>query len=88
MNVKERFIRFLTKTEGRNTFSVGQARSMFGIYNVAARIHELRQDGYPIYTNVRYRADGTPVAIYRMGTPSKAMKKSARAKGIKLQKVA
>lgn len=88
MSVKDNLVRFLSKNTGRNTFSVAQARSMFNIQNVAARIHELRNDGFPIYTNVRLRADGTPVAIYRMGKPSKSMKRSARAKGIKLQKVA
>ena len=84
MNIKQKMLKFLTKTEGRNTFSTGQAKHMWGITNVGARISELRQDGYPIYTNVRYRADGTPVAIYRLGKPSKSMKRSARAKGIKL----
>lgn len=88
MNVKEKMLRFLTKDEGRNTFSVRQAQHMWNITNVGARIHELRQDGYPIYTNVRFRADGTAVAVYRLGTPSKSMKRYARAKGIKLQKVA
>lgn len=76
MNVKQRLLSFLSKTEGRNTFSVGQARAMFGITNVAARIHELRQDGHPIYTNVRHRGDGTPVAIYRLGTQPKRSRRA------------
>lgn len=88
MNVKQRLLTFLTKTEGRNTFSVGQARAMFGIENVSARVHELRNEGYPIYTNVRQRADGTPVCVYRIGKPSKSFKSYCKNRGIKVQKLA
>lgn len=88
MNVKQRMIKFLSKTKGRNTFSVKQARHMWQIENVAARIHELRKDGYPIYTNVRKRGDGTTVFVYRLGTPSKSMRQTAKAKGVFLQRVA
>lgn len=63
MSVKQKLLTFLTKTEGRNTFSVAQARAMFGIQNVSARILELRNEGFPIYTNVRERSDGTPVCV-------------------------
>lgn len=88
MNVKQKMIDYLSKTSGRNTFSIRQAQLMWRISNVSARIHELRQDGYPIYTNVRKRADGSAVFVYRLGTPSKSMKKSAIAGGIKLRKAA
>lgn len=88
MSVKEKLLAFLQKDGGRNTFSVAQARAMFKIENVSARIHELRNDGYSIYTNVRHRSDGSPVAVYRLGIPSKSLKKSAKSRGIKLQRVA
>lgn len=86
-SAKQRLLNFLSKDEGYNTFSVAQAQSRFGIKNVAARISELREDGYPIYTNMRTRADGSKVAVYRLGTPSRSLKREARAKGIKLQNV-
>lgn len=88
MSVKQKLLTFLTKTEGRNTFSVAQARAMFGIQNVSARILELRNEGFPIYTNVRERSDGTPVCVYRMGTPSKQFRRYCKARGIKVQNVA
>ncbi len=86
-SAKQKMLNFLTKDEGRNTFSTAQARNYFGIENVAARIHELRQDGYPIYTNVRTRSDGTPVCVYRLGKPSKAYRQYAKLIGIKLKRV-
>ena len=90
MSVKDRILAYLSKPwwAGWNTLSVAQARARFGIENVAARIHELREDGYPIYTNMRRRSDGSKVAVYRLGTPSRSMKAAARARGIRLKKVA
>lgn len=82
MTVKERMLRFLQKTEGRNTFSVAQAKAMWGIENVAARINELRNQGYIIYTNVRSRGDGSKVAVYRLGTPTKSFVADARSMGV------
>ena len=57
-----------------DTFSVAQARRRFGVKNISARIAELRQEGWPIYTNIKSRGDGTKVAVYRLGT---AKRKSA-----------
>lgn len=89
MSVKEKLLAYLSKPwyAGRNTFSVAQARAMFHVQNVTARIHELREDGYPIYTNVRTRGDGSKVFVYRLGTPSRSMKAAARAKGVRIKKV-
>ena len=70
-----------------NSLSVAQARARFGIQNVSQRIFELREMGYPIYTNVRTRGDGSKVAVYRMGKPSRSMRAAARARGVRLKKV-
>ena len=52
--------------------TVSQARSRFGIENVAARIHELREEGWPIYTNVK-KINGRQTFVYRLGRfPRKA----------------
>lgn len=67
MNVKQRMLRFLCKNSGRNTFSAAQARNMWRFENVHARIHELRNDGWPIHTTIKKRADGSPVAVYKLG---------------------
>jgi hypothetical protein len=77
ISAKEKILNYLSKTEGYNTLSTAQARARFGIQNVSARIDELRQEGHVIYTNTRTRGDGSKVAVYRMGTPTKAMVRTA-----------
>lgn len=87
ISAKQRLLNFLSKKEGYNTLSVAQARARFGIQNVAARIAELRQEGYAIYTNTKSRGDGTKVAVYRLGTPSKSFRAMCRANGVRPQTV-
>ena len=81
LSAKQRILNFLTKNEGYNTLSVAQARARFGIQNVSARIDELRQEGHCIYTNTKTRNDGSKVAVYRIGTPTKAMVRAALQSG-------
>lgn len=73
---KDRMLAFLRKTEGYNSFSVKQGRMWFGVQNVAARIRELREDGHQIYTNIVRKRNGDKVAIYRLGTPTKSVRKN------------
>jgi hypothetical protein len=54
-----------------NTITVKQAQARFGITNVSARINELREEGFPIYTNRKTLADGRKINVYRLGSPSK-----------------
>ena len=77
LSAKEKILKYLSKTDGYNTLSVAQARARFGIQNVSARIDELRQEGHVIYTNTKTRGDGSKVAVYRMGKPTKAMVRAA-----------
>jgi len=77
LSAKEKILNYLSKTEGYNTLSTAQARARFGIQNVSARIDELRQEGHVIYTNTKTRGDGSKVSVYRMGTPTKAMVRTA-----------
>ena len=67
MNVKDRMLKFLSKDGKYNTFTTAQARNMFGITNVAARINELREEGYPIYTNQKTLSNGRKITYYRLG---------------------
>ena len=83
MSVKQSILNYLSKSEGYNTLSVAQAQARFGVTNVSARIAELRQEGYPIYTNTRSRGDGTKVAVYRLGTASKAFRKFCKSQGVR-----
>ena len=77
LSAKQKMLNYLNKKTGYNTFSVAQARKLFGVQNVTARIDELRQDGHCIYTNTVARNDGTKVRVYRLGTPTKAMVRAA-----------
>ena len=73
MNAKQKLISYLTKTNGHNTFTVAQARNMFKIRNVTARIAELRREGHCIYTNSKKLEDGRKIQFYRIGKPSKEL---------------
>lgn len=84
LSAKEKILKFLSKKDGYNTLTVAQARARFGIENVSARIDELRQEGHVIYTNMKTRGDGTKVASYRIGKPTKAMVRAAYAAGFEL----
>lgn len=81
LSAKQKILNYLSKSEGYNTLSVAQARARFGIQNVSARIEELRQEGNIIYTNTKRRSDGSKVAVYRLGTPTKAMVRAAMQAG-------
>jgi hypothetical protein len=80
-SAKQKIITFLSKKEGYNTLTTAQARARFGIQNVSARIDELRQEGHVIYTNTKTRGDGSKVASYRLGKPTKAMVRAAYSVG-------
>ena len=80
LSAKQKIANYLTKNSERG-LTVSQARAMFGIQNVSARIDELRQEGYVIYTNTKTRVDGTRFNLYRMGKPTKALVRAAVAAG-------
>ena len=80
-SAKSKILSYLSKTEGYNTLTVAQARARFGIQNVSARIEELRKEGHCIYTNTKTLEDGRKIKFYRLGTPTKALVKSAIAAG-------
>ena len=59
--------RMLNYLKSGYDITTDQARSRFGIENVAARVYDLREDGYPIYTN-RKNINGERALVYRLGT--------------------
>lgn len=81
LSAKQKILKFLSKTDGYNTLTVAQAQARFKIQNVSARIDELRQEGHVIYTNMKTRGDGSKVASYRLGKPTKALVRAAYAAG-------
>jgi predicted transcriptional regulator len=82
VTAKSKILSYLSKTTGYNTLSVAQARARFGIQNVSTVISQLRREGYAIYTNVKHRADGSPVNVYRLGRPSASFIAEARQRGV------
>ena len=71
-SAKTRMLNYLAN--GRD-ITTNQARHTFGIENVAARVYDLREDGYPIYTN-RKNINGHTVNVYRLGTFPKSARTS------------
>jgi len=84
VSAKQKILNALKQTGGYNTFTVKSAQRRFGIKNVSARIDELRQEGHVIYTNTRYTESGEKISFYRLGTPTKAMVKTALSAGYSL----
>jgi len=84
LSAKQKILTALKQTEGYNTFTVKSAQRRFGIKNVSARIEELRKEGHVIYTNSRYTESGQKINFYRLGTPTKAMVKTAMSAGYSL----
>ena len=66
ITTKQKMLNALTKPTGVNTFTVAQARSRFGVWNVSARISELRKAGHFIMNVGKTMRDGTKVALYSM----------------------
>jgi biotin operon repressor len=62
LSTKQKMLAFLQKKTGQNTFTVAQARNLFKVVNVSARISELRQDGYKIKTVEKKTKAGTTTA--------------------------
>jgi hypothetical protein len=88
LSAKQRMLNYLMKKSGYNTFTTAQARRLFGVQNIAARISELRQEGYAVYLNTYKRGDGTRVNGYRLGSPSKAFRKYFKEIGVRAKSVA
>jgi Helix-turn-helix domain len=81
LSAKQRILNALKQPEGQNSFTVKKARQRFGVTNVAARIAELRQEGYCIYTNKKTLEDGRKISYYRLGKPNRDIVKFAVSAG-------
>jgi len=82
VSAKTKILTFLSKTSGYNTLSVAQAHARFGIKNVGTLVSQLRREGYAIYANMKHRADGSPVKVYRLGRPSASFIAEAKLRGV------
>ena len=73
LSAKQRMLNYLMKKTGYNTFTTAQARRLFGVHNVSARISELRQEGYAVYLNEHTDSKGRMTRKYRAGKPSRKL---------------
>ena len=64
MNQKDRIIRHLN---AGHTLTILEAIGVFRIFNLKARINELRDSGYPVDTEMRKDATGKKYAVYSRG---------------------
>jgi hypothetical protein len=62
MAAKTAMLKYLSKGK---TLSTKQARTLFKVTNVAARIHDLRNDGIPIMTHMMQTKVGR-TAVYQL----------------------
>lgn len=62
MSSKNAILKYLSKGK---TLTTKQARTMFKIQNVAARIYDLRGDGQPIVTHTKSTSTGRS-AVYQL----------------------
>lgn len=69
--------KILTALKNGRNVTVNQVRARYGIQNVSARVAQLRNEGYSIYTNRTKRG-----FAYRWGTPSQTFISECAAKGI------
>jgi len=65
--------RLLEALQWGDEVTAGQARQRFGIQNVRAAAHHLRQQGYAVYGNSKTDSRGRKVTRYRLGAPSRAV---------------
>ena len=73
MSVKSKVLAYLSKDSAYNTLTAAKMQSVFGVANPSATINELRKEGNAIYLNTRINANGSKVAFYRLGKPTKRM---------------
>jgi hypothetical protein len=50
-------------------FTLGQAKSKFGIRSMKPVISAMRLDGYAVYENPRTTRTGKKITLFRVGTP-------------------
>jgi hypothetical protein len=62
---------FLTFLQKGQSITANEARSMFGVNNIADMVYRLRNEGYAVYTN-RTESNGFE---YRLGSPSDKFKR-------------
>lgn len=79
MNMKQKIFQMLVVEGKQKTAAQLAAQLSTTKATVAARISEIRDDGYPIYVNSRTDTAGRTKHFYRHGAPSRKMAQESRA---------
>lgn len=64
----ERLSEFLVN--GGNV-TAGQAKSRFGVTSMAKAVRAMRAEGYAVYENLTTTKSGSPIRLFRVGTPTR-----------------
>lgn len=64
----ERLAEFLVN--GGNV-TKGQARSRFGVRSMTEAVRAIRNEGYAVYENATTTKSGSPIRLFRIGTPTR-----------------
>ena len=79
MNMKQKIFQMLVVEGKQKTAAQLAAQLSTTKATVAARISEIRDEGYAIYANRRTDTAGRTKTFYRHGTPSRAVVAAGRA---------
>jgi transcription initiation factor IIE alpha subunit len=77
MTKTEQLLKALTKGE---ELTAKQIATRYGVKNAHNMVYQLRNEGHAIYLNKRTNSKGEVTHKYRLGTPTRAMRKAAKAK--------
>jgi transcription initiation factor IIE alpha subunit len=79
--------KLMTKTEqlfnalaNGEELTAKQISSRYGVKNAHNIVYQLRSEGHAIYLNKRTNSKGEVTHKYRLGTPTRAMKKAMKSK--------
>lgn len=71
LNRKSKTFKLFNALYNGDSVTPAEARKRFGIQNISAEAHRIRQSGYAVYANSRVAGNGVRVTEYVMGTPSR-----------------
>lgn len=78
MSMKQKIFTALVKQRKQKTAAQLAAQLGTNVKSVAARVSEIRDDGYVIYSNRQVDSKGRVKYFYRHSTPTRAMIRAGR----------
>jgi hypothetical protein len=87
INQETKTFKVFTALKSGAALTPAEAKSRFGVGNLAAEASRIRQHGFAVYTNQRVAGNGVKVTEYVLGKPSRnivALGYKAQSMGITL----